>query len=66
MVGAIHHAFIAVFMMVESHLSKLCLLSKVRNGSSRCGLAVTNPTSTHEDVGSILSLAQCVRDLALP
>ena len=33
-------------------------------GSSYCGSAVTNPTSIHEDVGSIPGLAQWVKDLA--
>ena len=35
-------------------------------GSSRCGSAVVNPTSIHEDVGLILGLAQGVKDPALP
>ena len=34
--------------------------------SSHCGSVVTNPTSIHEDEGSIPSLAQWVKDLALP
>ena len=41
--------------------SKTCIL-----GSSHCGSVEMNPTSLHEDVGLIPSLAQCLKDPVLP
>ena len=38
---------------------------KLNVGSSYCGALEMNPTSIHEDVGSIPGLAQWVRDLTL-
>ena len=38
---------------------------KKKLGHSHCGSMIISPTSIHEDVGSILGLAQWVKDLAL-
>ena len=49
--------------------SCLELISSVRSkdkGSSYCGAGQTNPTSIHEDEGSILGLAHWVKDPVLP
>ena len=42
------------------------LQKSVLDRNSPCGSVVTNPTSIHEDVGSIPGLAQWVKDLVLP
>ena len=41
-------------------------IKKKKKGSSRCGAMETNPTSNHEDTGSIPGLHPWVKDLALP
>ena len=43
-----------------------CYLIKTHLGVPLVAQGVTNPTSTHEDVGSIPGLAQWIKDPVLP
>ena len=54
----------SVFPMLLSHLN--VKLKVIGCRSSHPGSAVMNPTRIHEDLGSILRLAQWVKDPTLP
>ena len=58
-------------LLVEIHNAtatwkSLAISQKVKYRSSHCGSAEMNPTSIHKNAGSILGLAQWVKDLVLP
>ena len=62
----IQHLFlIKTFQRVGTEGNYLNIIKAVY-GSSHHGSEVMNPTSIHEDVGSIPGLSQCVKDPALP
>ena len=59
-------AFLGLAGQSADHIHEnLCKNSKFSEGSSYHGSMVTNPISIHEDTGSILGLAQWVKDLVL-
>ena len=61
--------FLSIQPTVKSLLSGsiiMIIAIKITSRSSHCGLALTNPTGIHEDLGSIPGLSQWVKDLSLP
>ena len=55
-----------MLLRIEVGISLISSCKNPGDGSSHCGSAVMNPTSIHEDTGSVAGLAQWVRDLELP
>ena len=50
---------------VTVRMNEITQIKETHTRSSCCGTAVRNPTSIHEDSGSIPGLVQWVKDLAL-
>ena len=57
---------IEIIMSEESEAPRREVTFKALFWSSHCGSAVNEPTSIHEDAGSIPGLAQWVKDPAMP
>ena len=55
----------SIHLKLTQHYKSIILQYKIKIRSSHCDSVKTNPTSMYEDLGSIPSLKQWVKDLAL-
>ena len=60
------HPIVSIYIYLPTYLYKEIYFKKLVHRSSRCGSGVTNPTSIHEDAGSIPGPTQWVKDQVLP